>query len=155
MRSIESFRINTPKISHETIDGEVVIINFDNGNYYSIDKVGAEIWWLIEKNTPLREIIERVNELYEGEPEVIQNAVTQLITELHQEELIIKAEVEKIKKDGEVKNVSSPVAEKPKFEMPILQKYDDMQDLLLLDPIHEVDETGWPSIKPNATHKDE
>jgi hypothetical protein len=29
--------------------------------------------------------------------------------------------------------------------VPVLNKYTDMQDLLLLDPIHEVDERGWPN----------
>jgi hypothetical protein len=33
------------------------------------------------------------------------------------------------------------------YAAPTLQKHTDMQDLLLLDPIHEVDETGWPSVK--------
>jgi hypothetical protein len=28
--------------------------------------------------------------------------------------------------------------------------YEDMQDLLLLDPIHDVDETGWPARKQDA-----
>jgi hypothetical protein len=35
------------------------------------------------------------------------------------------------------------------FNAPVLNKYTDMQDLLLLDPIHEVDATGWPSTKPS------
>jgi hypothetical protein len=30
----------------------------------------------------------------------------------------------------------------------VLQKYTDMADLLLLDPIHEVDEQGWPQPAP-------
>jgi hypothetical protein len=30
------------------------------------------------------------------------------------------------------------------FTAPALEKYNDMQDLLLLDPIHETDEQGWP-----------
>jgi hypothetical protein len=25
-----------------------------------------------------------------------------------------------------------------------------MQDLILLDPIHEVDEDGWPSVRPDT-----
>jgi len=33
------------------------------------------------------------------------------------------------------------------FEKPKLQKFTDMQDLLLLDPIHEVDEAGWPHTR--------
>jgi hypothetical protein len=31
-----------------------------------------------------------------------------------------------------------------RFELPAMEKYGDMQDLLLSDPIHEVDEAGWP-----------
>jgi hypothetical protein len=36
------------------------------------------------------------------------------------------------------------------FSRPILTKYTDMKELLLLDPIHEVDETGWPNPKVKA-----
>ena len=35
-----------------------------------------------------------------------------------------------------------------RFESPTMEKYGDMQDLLLSDPIHEVDEAGWP--RPQA-----
>ena len=38
------FRINNPKVIHETIDGETVIVNLDSGNYYSLDATGADIW---------------------------------------------------------------------------------------------------------------
>ena len=33
------------------------------------------------------------------------------------------------------------------FVAPVLNKYTDMQDLLLLDPIHETDAQGWPVRK--------
>jgi hypothetical protein len=36
------------------------------------------------------------------------------------------------------------------WEAPKLTVYEDMQDLLLLDPIHDVDETGWPARKQDA-----
>ncbi|HDY70854.1 MAG TPA: PqqD family protein, partial [Nitrospirae bacterium] len=42
------FRINKPHVINEIIDGEVVILNLDTGNYYSMDKAGADIWGLIE-----------------------------------------------------------------------------------------------------------
>jgi hypothetical protein len=32
------------------------------------------------------------------------------------------------------------------FVAPVLDKYTDMQELLLLDPIHEVDASGWPKL---------
>ncbi len=34
-----------------------------------------------------------------------------------------------------------------RFTEPTVHTYADMQDLLLLDPIHDVDETGWPNAK--------
>jgi hypothetical protein len=30
------------------------------------------------------------------------------------------------------------------FTSPVLERFNDLQDLLLLDPIHDVDTTGWP-----------
>jgi hypothetical protein len=31
-----------------------------------------------------------------------------------------------------------------------LEVYTDMQDLLLLDPIHDAEEAGWPLTKPQG-----
>ena len=30
------------------------------------------------------------------------------------------------------------------FQAPVLEKHSDMQDLILLDPVHEVGPRGWP-----------
>jgi len=46
--------------------------------------------------------------------------------------------------------ITPPPAGRPPFVKPILQKYTDMADLLLLDPIHEVGEQGWPHPAPRA-----
>jgi hypothetical protein len=40
-----------------------------------------------------------------------------------------------------------PQTEKKHFVAPCLHKYTDMQELLLIDPIHDVDDYGWPIIK--------
>jgi hypothetical protein len=34
------------------------------------------------------------------------------------------------------------------FVPPVLERYDDMEDLLLLDPVHDVDAQGWPQPAP-------
>jgi len=37
------------------------------------------------------------------------------------------------------------------FSAPVLNAYTDMEELLLLDPIHDVDQAGWPMPKaPDA-----
>lgn len=149
MTLADRFKINTSKVVHETIDNEVIIINFDNGNYYSLNTVGAEIWSCIERNPTVNEIINVITNRYEGNPEVIKQDVTQLITDLKREELIV---LEGEQKDQSHQESNSKLEineskERPKFEKPGLNKYTDMQEMLLLDPIHEVDETGWPTSK--------
>jgi hypothetical protein len=42
-----------------------------------------------------------------------------------------------------------PLPEPSGFEPPVLEKFTDMQDLILLDPVHEVDERGWPHVPRN------
>lgn len=151
-----SFRINRPRVIHETIDGEVVMIDFDTGNYYSLNKAGADIWGLISRGATLGETIEGVSSLYSGRGEVIEDGVSRLVAELKQEELIepcAPGECElHVGPDRQLENPSD--GDKPEFEAPALFKYNDMQDLLLLDPIHEVDESGWPSTKTDAPDGD-
>jgi len=39
--------------------------------------------------------------------------------------------------------------EKAAFECPVLGKYTNMQEFLLVDPIHKIDYTDWPEEKPD------
>lgn len=157
MNSLVRFRINTPTVIYETIDNEVVMIDFDSGNYYSLDKVGTDIWGFVEKGATVSEIVEGIAHQYEGSRAVIENAVNQLIAELQQEDLIAPDEAKEPEsiRGLEVRAEGGSETERPSFEAPILYKYTDMQELLLLDPIHEVDEAGWPSVKPGFSNEDE
>ncbi len=51
------FRVNTPTVTHETIDGEAVIINLDSGSYYSLVDVGATVWQFLYQRAPVSEIV--------------------------------------------------------------------------------------------------
>ncbi len=136
------FRINSAAIAHETIDGEVVMVNLKNGSYYSMDKVGAVIWNYIDKGISQRRITELIKNQYLGENPEIENSITELFAELQKEELIILSDSVNIP-DKDL-SLDSLETEKKHFEKPVLQKFTDMQDLLLLDPIHDIDEMGWP-----------
>ena len=143
------FRINSPKVVQETIDGEVVIVNLDKGDYYSLVQSAADIWSGIERGISTGEIITEIVEGYEGSREEIETAVSQMLQKLQEEEIIVVDETEKAPLiDRESKTNGN--REKQIFEPPVLQKYTDMEELLALDPIHEVDEMGWPNAKVEA-----
>jgi hypothetical protein len=145
------FKINSPKVIHETIDGETVIVNLDSGNYYSLDTVGADVWDCMGKNFTVHRIIDTIASRYTGERENIEMAIHQLIDEIQQENLIVINESQESASGALVDpgDETEPIKERSIFATPVLNKYSDMQDLLLLDPIHDVDETGWPTSKNN------
>lgn len=135
---MQSYRINSPGVIHETIDEEVVIINLDKGHYYSLDGCGAWIWKALVTGLPPTTIAEA----FDGEQETIGVAVSELVAELESESLIVAADA-----GAAIGEMEAPTAP---FEAVKLQRYSDMEELLLLDPIHEVDEQGWPHADPTA-----
>jgi hypothetical protein len=145
------FRVNTPTVTHEIIDGEAVIINLDSGNYYSLVEVGSFIWGLVEKGAPASEVQNLVLQTYHGNAADIDRGVQELLAQLQQENLIVPVD-EAVAFDPVQLNQVLPSNnghEKPSFNPPLLHKYSDMQELLLLDPIHDVDDAGWPKPNPD------
>ena len=146
--SNQRFRVNTPTVTHETIDGEAVIINLDSGNYYSLVDVGSFIWGLVEKGASASEVQDLVLQTYQGNATDVDRGVQELLVQLQQENLIVPAD-ETGALDLSEALPSTNGHEKPSFNPPSLHKYSDMQELLLLDPIHDVDDAGWPKPNPD------
>lgn len=144
MSTEKYFTSNDPNVIHEVIDGEAVLVSMETGSYYSIDNVGAVIWSAIENGLSVAQIIDTMAAQYAGNREQIEDGVNQLIDQLQEEKLIIP--VESQKNSGKMPVANGTTQAKVPFEMPILHKYTDVEDLLLLDPIHDVDETGWPHV---------
>jgi Coenzyme PQQ synthesis protein D (PqqD) len=131
------FRIG-PEIVHETVDGEVIAIDLANGSYYSLAGSGPAIWELLEQGGSEAEIGAALVGRFEAEEPEINAAVSALLGQLQENGLIVASE------EGGL-DVSAPNSnEKSPFEAPRLERYNDMKDYFLLDPIHEVDTGGWP-----------
>ncbi len=135
------FCVNQPAVIGEVIDDEAIIVNLDSGAYYSLRDSGAAIWCLIEQGADMSQITARMSQQYSATAEVVEAAVGDLLAELKKEQLIVLA-------DESVPPPAMPISnnvDPAPFVKPVLEKFTDMADLLLLDPIHEVDEKGgWP-----------
>lgn len=138
-----AYRVNSPYVVHETIDGEVIIVNLDSGSYYSLDQAGAVLWESLAQGASLARAVALLEHRYTAEPGAIAAAAQALVTELLAENLLRPGEPAPADGPAPVLN-----GEARPFVAPVLHKHTDMQDLLLLDPIHEVDEAGWPAVKP-------
>jgi hypothetical protein len=80
---------------------------------------------------------------YDAAPEAIRAAVLEFATRLLDEALIAPGAPDRSLTESQRGEWSG--GERAAFEAPRLTAYTDMQDLLLADPIHDYDETGWPA----------
>ena len=146
MSDSEHYTIDGARIVSEIIDGEAIIVNLANGYYYSLDPPAAEIWGWVQSGCSVAEIVSVIQDRYDCSGADPETAVRTLIGTLVADELVAprtdSSSLPRIERGAEASGEKRP------FRVPSFQRFEDMQAFLLVDPIHEVDETGWPQIKP-------
>ena len=129
----------SPSVIHEAFDDEVVIANLEVGSYYSLAGSGMAVWSGIECGLVLECIVDEIATVTGADRAVVAEEAQKLVDDLLAEELVEELDVATAEEPSRPFDV--PVGE---FIPPTFQKYTDMQQLLLLDPIHDVDDAGWP-----------
>ena len=138
---IRSFKLK-PSTVHEKFGDETVIVNLDSGSYYSAQGMGGVIWSLVGDGVSEADILRRIKAEFSGNGDEILRATAKFLDQLVEESLVDP----EYAADGDGEQAGGEIGEPNKvFSVPLLQKYTDMEEMLLLDPIHEVDEHGWPS----------
>ncbi len=128
------YRVNSPDVVAEVIDGEAVIVNLSNGMYYSLDGAGALIWALLADHVAAEQVVATIQRQYVGDADEIERSIGQLLDELQREQLLVPATGEAT--DGaDILPMDHASAPEP-FTPLVLNKYADMEDLLLVDPVH-------------------
>ena len=136
----DRYKINRPQVISDLLDGELIIIKLDTGVYYSTEGSGALIWDLIERGASVRQIASTLLTHYSGDPMEVPFAIAPYFDRLVENHLISP-------RVGEVAEVNLPAAPEKilPFAAPKIEIYRDIQNLLLIDPIHGVNEDhGWP-----------
>lgn len=147
MKEIEStlwLELNSPGVVCDVVADEVVFVNLESGAYYSTEGTGAEIWQLLVEGRTIQDSIRAIGTRYRGDVLEIERSVRALANQLLAESLVREG-----RGDAPVQGAlaEDPPPDRPTFRGVVFQKYVDLEELLLLDPIHEVDESGWPHAK--------
>ena len=138
--------INVRDVVHETLDGEVVVVNLRNGRYYSLIDTACEIWtYLVNGLTP-ESILAELKDRYSDPSGDMGRKLSVFLDELTQEGLLERFSAAPFCLDA----LSHSDSSLPLFRDPVLTKHLDMESLLLLDPIHDVAEQGWPAVKAQS-----
>lgn len=140
------YAVDPAKVVSEVIDGEAILINLANGYYYSLDSTGAVIWSLLQAGRTAPEIVSVLRSRYDCSHADPGAAVQALIATLEADELISPG----APSHDDLPALADGEASGNPFSPPTLERFSDMQGFLLVDPIHEVDDTGWPNLKPEG-----
>ena len=150
----KSFKIN-PEIVHDTIDGEVILLDIEKGYYYQLKNEAVLVWEAIasQKTSSIFTVANILAKNGKYSQDEILRSVSSFIDQLISEQIVL--EIEKSKKEDDKLTFSKEKRKvsESQFPTPVLLKYTDMQSILLLDPIHDTDEKGWPNKKTKTFSK--
>jgi hypothetical protein len=137
----EEVEINRSGISLERLDGEVVIISFETGKYFNSNGSAADLLFLIEQG------VSQASWEY-----ILAKSFSNFrLNNLEIEKFLDQLIEEKIVLSGAV--LASSEVDLPsdysrsEWISPHLSIFDDLADLLLVDPIHDTSTEGWPKTK--------
>jgi hypothetical protein len=124
-----------PAVLDEVFDGEAVLVNLETGLYYALDPLASQWWTALGHGTTLAAL--RAATI--GDDARAEPALLRYLHRLADEALVDVA--------GTLPRAPAASAAEQTTAEPSLQVFRDMEDLLLLDPIHDIDldGSGWPT----------
>lgn len=138
----QQYRLNAPLAVAEVIDGEAVIMNMDSGHYFSARGLAGVLWeWTIAGHD-VDAMAAAVATAWRHDG--IHDDVTAFVASLVSHNLVVPVTGTIVP----LAPIDSTLLTMPQYVTPVVDVFTDMQDLLLLDPIHDVGEAGWPMPLP-------
>lgn len=130
----------SPMVMHERLDGEVVALDMSTGRYFSMSGPAADIWFLIASGLESSLWSAELEKAYPTTEELI--GIEEFVSRLENSNLV-KPTV------GALVNIvwnGFPLDHQRQiWTSPELFSYDDLSDLILIDPVHDVSDDGWPT----------
>jgi hypothetical protein len=136
-----AYVLNEEKMFSDIADGIAIVINSETGIYYGMNNFGTTVFENILNGVSSEAVLAAIKVL-PGAPEDMDSRMDAFVKALVDNELV---------KEGGVGSGSAAldeeVVKKDNFTLEV-KEYNDAQELLLADPIHEVKpETGWQPDK--------
>lgn len=139
----DTFTSPLPNIVFEESDREVVVVDLVSGVYYFLTGSGAYVWLALQSGLTASDCSATIAAEHPAAGNV-EPGVIDFVNDLLERGLLQVA-------DGPIER-STPLPSVTDFipgtySAPSLESFADLQDILLLDPVHDVDPAGWPQGK--------
>jgi hypothetical protein len=132
------------EVTHERLDGEVIAVHLESGSYFSMRGSAADLWWLMCHGLP-------------------SNLWTQHLIAVFPPNTVVQAHYEPfiqacldaglVTPTVGIDHLAEPLPydyRRETWSEPILEEFTDLVDLILVDPVHDTNDEGWPYRDPSA-----
>ncbi len=134
--------VDTPSVVSEVIDDELVVMNLATGHYFSSTGSGAVAWSCLELGMDSAAIAGVLGQSFDASAAQIEADLSGFIESLRSNGLVRAADAASAA--AVTGTPPPPPSQRAPYGSPQMNAYTDMKDLLMLDPIHDVADEGWP-----------
>lgn len=131
---------NNEQISAEVFDTEIVVIHFLEGTYFSLRGASMALWNWLQTGADEVTLTRLLGSRYGLDAETSRLTVENAVAAMRQRGLIV--EVDGAGSPLETYDLTAGPAD---YQEAVVEAFDDLQELIAIDPVHEVDPMqGWP-----------
>lgn len=143
-----TYVLNEAKMFSDIADGIAIVINSETGIYYGMNGLGTIVFDNLMSGASTEAVLAALAAL-PGAPGDMESRLNAFVDRLKDFEIVLAGD------DGGAEvNLDAATAQEDEFTL-MVEEYNDAQELLLADPIHEVKEdAGWQPDK-SALETDE
>jgi hypothetical protein len=137
--------LNDASVIFERFGEEVVAIHLGSGRYYSLPGVAGDMFLLLVGAPTVAELAEALAAKYDAPAQAIADDLRGFVRQLLDESLIVE------RKHSKGHSVAAPTTfqeTRLPYAAPVVHAHRDLENLFLVDPIHETGDAGWPQVKP-------
>jgi hypothetical protein len=135
---------NEASVIFERFGEEVVAIHLGTGRYYSLPGVAGDAFLLLTRPRTVSQLAKTLAAKYDAPAELIANDLSGFLSQMKDESLIAE------ERQTTVRGIEPPaesIEARLPYMPPAIHAHRDLENLFLVDPIHETGEAGWPQPK--------
>jgi hypothetical protein len=144
VQNANHYRANEPRFVDETVDGESLIMDMVRGNYYSCVGASAVAWNALKAGAAVAEVVDLIVASYDTDGQDVRGHVDEFVAALLADELLVQTDDARDAGSRPVPLTETAAGTPRAYSGLQLERYSDLADLILLDPVHDVSEAGWP-----------
>lgn len=143
-----TYALNDEKMFADITDGIAIVINSETGIYYGFNGLGSAVLQNIINGVSIENILASLQSA--GAPADMSAKLNAFIADMQAKGMLVSSA-----DSAASAEIDANIAKEDNFELK-LDEYNDAQELLLADPIHEVKEdTGWTPEKDSIGYTKE